>query len=244
MIFDLVVAALLSPLLLVQAAYVRSRALALPEPPGGRAGVVGQGAPLRVLILGDSSAAGVGVEAQDDALLGQITHRLAGHATVTFELVAQTGAKTGDVLAWLDELPSQDYDVVITALGVNDVTKLVPLRRWLQQQETLMGRLVNDFGARCVIVSGVPNLSEFPVLPNPLRWLLGRRAVWLDHYLAPLVDRQPHCIHVPADMTLTASNMARDGFHPGPIVYAAWAEMVVAAILQDPALLDPVAVNA
>ena len=244
MIFEVIAAALLSPVLLMQAVYVRSRALELPEPPGDRAGVVGQGAPLRVLLLGDSSAAGVGVEAQDDALLGQITHRLARHATVTFELVAQTGAKTGDALAWLDELPRQNYDVVITALGVNDVTELVPLRRWLQHQETLMGRLVNDCGARCVIVSGVPNLSEFPALPNPLGWLLGRRAVWLDRHLAPLVVRQPRCIHLPADMMLTPSNMARDGFHPGGIVYAAWAEMVVAAILQDPALLDPIAVNA
>ena len=40
MIFEVIAAELLSPVLLVQAVYVRSRALELPEPPGDRAGVV------------------------------------------------------------------------------------------------------------------------------------------------------------------------------------------------------------
>jgi len=229
----------LMPLLIAQAVYAKSRALALPEPPGDRTGVVGDGPPLRILILGDSSAAGVGVDAQEDALLGQVIRRLAGRAEVTFELIAKTGAKTGQVLEWLDTLPRKQYDVVVTALGVNDVTKGVSLRRWLRQQDALMDRLATDFGARRVIVSGLPHISEFPLLPQPLRWVLGRQAARFDRNLETLVTSRADCIHIPADMTLDPSNMSRDGFHPGPPVYAAWADKVVAVILSEPGLLDP-----
>ncbi|MEM8598518.1 MAG: SGNH/GDSL hydrolase family protein, partial [Bacteroidota bacterium] len=60
---------LLGPVLLAQGKRVRRVALKLPEPPGDRESTVGNGPPLRLLVVGDSSAAGVGAETQDDALL-------------------------------------------------------------------------------------------------------------------------------------------------------------------------------
>ncbi len=229
----------LLPVLLAQAVYVRSRVLILPEPEGDRRGVVGDGPLLRVLILGDSSAAGVGVETQDSALLGQMAQRLSDVARVDYELVAETGAKTSQALSWLDEIPVKTYDVVVLALGVNDVTKAVPLRRWLALQRRLMDRLEADFGARKVIVSGLPPMGQFPLLPQPLRWAMGRRAQWFDDHLERLLATRPACAPVKIDLGLNDKNMSADGFHPGHEVYAAWAEEICQIILRDPALLDP-----
>ncbi len=67
---DMVVRTVLLPVLLGQAVYLRKNVVKLPEPEGARIGVLGEGPLLRLLILGDSSAAGVGVETQADALLG------------------------------------------------------------------------------------------------------------------------------------------------------------------------------
>ena len=70
---------MLSPVLVAQAIATRARLPRLPEPEGPRQGVAGAaslaraGKPLRLLIAGDSSAAGVGVAKQRDAL----AHRLA-----------------------------------------------------------------------------------------------------------------------------------------------------------------------
>ena len=66
----------LFPLFALQALWVVARAERLPEPPGPRSGVGGDGPDLRLLILGDSSAAGVGAERQEDALSGQLAARL------------------------------------------------------------------------------------------------------------------------------------------------------------------------
>lgn len=239
MILDFTARVLLLPVLLGQAIYVRVRALKLPEPPGDRHGVIGSGPPLRLLIIGDSSAAGVGVPTQDQALLGLVSQRLASVARVEYRLVARTGAKTGEVLGWLDDLPERQYDIVILALGVNDVTKVVPLRRWLVQTARLIDRFTAEFGARRVVLSGLPPVHQFPLLPQPLRWVLGRQAGRFDRHLRDMVASRPTCRTVRVDVALGPHNMSADGFHPGPAVYAAWADAICDSLLDDPRLLDP-----
>ncbi len=238
MILDLAARVVLMPVLLVQAVYLRRTVLKLPEADGPRKGTVGQGPPLRVLVLGDSSAAGVGVQTQEQALLGQVSCRLADVATVEFELLALTGVRTGDALQMLRAHPEQIYDVVVVALGVNDVTKVVSLRRWIAQQSTLLDRLTGDFGARFVVLSGVPPMEQFPLLPQPLRWVLGRQAARFDDALRRLVDGRNDAVVVKIDMRLDQSNMAADGYHPGPVVYDAWAEVIADQILSRAGLLD------
>lgn len=65
---------LLGPLLLWQGRRVRATALRLPEAAGPR---TAEGSALRLLIVGDSSAAGVGAAHQDEALAGRLAQALA-----------------------------------------------------------------------------------------------------------------------------------------------------------------------
>jgi lysophospholipase L1-like esterase len=117
----------LAPLLAAQAVATRRRAPVLPEAEGPREGRVGRGAgALRLLIAGDSSAAGVGVAHQHDALAGHLTrtlHRLSGRA-VHWSLHARSGMTTQQVHArCATTLPGADVAVVVT--GVNDVIDLI-----------------------------------------------------------------------------------------------------------------------
>lgn len=52
----------LIPALVIQGNRVKKNTVQLPEPEGEREGTCGQGQPLSILIVGDSAAAGVGVE--------------------------------------------------------------------------------------------------------------------------------------------------------------------------------------
>jgi lysophospholipase L1-like esterase len=89
-------------------------------------GVSGAGQPLRVLILGDSAAAGVGVSHQDEALLGQILALLTPHHQVSWQLHATSGFRLIDVYQSLDALQGEPFDVVLVSVGVNDVTRFYP----------------------------------------------------------------------------------------------------------------------
>lgn len=227
---DLAARLFLAPVLLAQAVRVRQRTLLLPEAAGQRDGRSGTGATLRVLIVGDSSAAGVGVAHQDRALAGQLAARLGRFHTLEWRLLAQTGATTATTLDRLAAEPGQDFDLAIVALGVNDVTRAVPLELWLRRQKRLHALLQQKFGVRQIYLSGLPPMGHFPLLPQPLRWILGRQASRFDRNLARLAALAPDLVHVPLDFDMDPGQMAPDGFHPGPDIYAGWARALVAAI--------------
>jgi lysophospholipase L1-like esterase len=216
----------LLPLLAGQALWVRARAHRLPEPEGPREGATGKGVPLRLLIAGDSSAAGVGCASQDEALSGRLTALLAATHRVEWQLVARTGATTRETLERIAALPRRRFDLAVLALGVNDVTRSVPLASWLRRQARLYDLLEMEFGVRRVLISGLPPMRHFPLLPQPLRWVLGRTAERFDGALAELAAGRAGCEHIRFDLPFDAAMMARDGFHPGPEAYALWARML------------------
>ena len=218
------------PVFLVQGRAARARVPKLPEPPGARQGATGDGPPLKLLIVGDSAAAGVGASHQDKALLGQLVSRLSRYYNVTWRLHAQTGDTTATALARLDALAAEHFDIAVTSLGVNDVTGMVGLGRWRQQQTQLRGVLREKFSVDKIVVSGLPPMHAFPALPQPLRWHLGSRATEFDRHLQGDTSADPRAIFVDIRFTSNSELMSHDGFHPGPRVYAKWADLIAKAI--------------
>ena len=228
-----VLTVLLSPILLAQALWVVCRASVLPEASGPRSGTSGTGAELRLLILGDSSGAGVGVESQDEALAGQLVSQLSGRFRVHWQVVAQSGATTASALKMLDDLSGQSFDCVVVALGVNDTKNAVPARTWRNNYHRLIQRLINQHGAQIICASGLPPMGRMPILPRPLRDVLGARAARFDAILGQVLSDYPECRHIPMDFDMDVSAAARDGFHPGPAIYTEWARRIATQIPGD-----------
>ena len=221
--------AALGPLLLLQGLHVRRVTPRLPEPPGPRSGRAGVGAPLRLLIVGDSAAAGVGAASQDEALSGRLVAALSERRALDWRLEARTGYTTADALAHLAGLPEDRFDVVVLSLGVNDVTHSVGRGRWLARQAALADLLHARFAPRALLFTALPPMHLFPALPQPLRWYLGARARDFNGALADWLPRYPGCHLVVPDFQDPA-HVASDGFHPGPGAYTAWAVRVAGEI--------------
>ncbi len=216
----------LSPLLAAQALYVIRQALVLPEPEGPRTGVIGRGVPLRLLILGDSSVAGVGASHQSHALSGRLPPLLAKHHQVSWQLTAQTGATSASTLRTLADLPEQPFDAAFIGLGVNDVTRLTPPKLWLKRQHALHALLRSRFQVKHILRSGLPPMGHFPLLPQPLRHVLGKDAKRLDTALATLCAADETLSYIPLNLPFEPKYIARDGFHPSEAAYAKWAELI------------------
>ncbi|TMV04857.1 SGNH/GDSL hydrolase family protein [Ruegeria sediminis] len=221
----------LLPLLAAQALAVRRSAHLLPEPSGPREGREGRGPRLRLLIAGDSSAAGVGAGTQKQALAGQLLRQLGRHYSVEWRLEAATGQTTRDALERLRRLQGA-FDVAVTALGVNDVTRLTTRAQFAARQDEMLRHLTGALGVRRVVMTGVPPMHRFPALPQPLAWVLGRQAARLDQAMQEAAARFPQArhlaLHLPDDPALAAP----DGYHPSPRAYALWAE-AAARIIRD-----------
>jgi lysophospholipase L1-like esterase len=224
----------LSPLLVAQAIGTRRRAPVLPEAAGPRSGVVGAGPRLRVLIVGDSSGAGVGVASQDVALAGHLSRTLAdaGRVRVRWQLVARTGVTSAQALSLVRDAQPARADVAVVVLGVNDVIDLVPTRRAVRHRAALADWLRLHAGVRHVVFAPLPPVHQFPLLPQPLRWIMGRDARRHDTAVARWAASRPDVSHVPIAITLDAGSMASDGFHPGEPVYRACGQALARHIAE------------
>lgn len=222
----------LSPLLVAQALHTRSRMPRLPEAVGKRHGAVGSGPTLRLLIAGDSSAAGVGVVSQREALAGQLPARLAQacSARVEWRLVAQSGLTTAQILHLLqrEALPHADIAVIVT--GVNDVVEQVPSHHAVSARESLANWLRNAAGVRHVAFAPLPPIHRFPGLPQPLRWAAGADARRHNTALSRWAATRNDVSQVDMQVPLNRGVMAHDGFHPGEPVYRYCAAAIAAHI--------------
>ncbi len=216
---------MLSPVLVAQALATRVRLPRLPEPEGPRQGVAGNGKPLRLLVAGDSSAAGVGVARQRDALAHRLAQNLAAavQARVSWQLLARSGLTTAQTLALLmEEGVGQHHlaaDVAVVVTGVNDVLDQVPSHRALAAREALANWLRNGCGAQHVVFAPLPPIHHFPGLPQPLRWVAGTDARRHNRALQQWAATRGDVSCVDMHMSLNSGVMAADGFHPGEPVY-------------------------
>ncbi|HEY0956193.1 MAG TPA: SGNH/GDSL hydrolase family protein [Roseateles sp.] len=217
---------LLGPLLLWQGRRVRATALRLPEAAGERAQ---PGGVLRLLIVGDSSAAGVGAERQQEALAGCLAGVLGARLgqPVGWQLVATSGHRSTQALAALQAAELAAADVLVTALGVNDVVDQVAPHEALAALDAIDALARERAGVRLSLHCAAPPMQSFPLLPQPLRWFFGRQAARFNAALAARLRGQVarRLVHLPAAMQRDAAAlMAIDGFHPGPRGYALWAQ--------------------
>ena len=225
----------LGPVLLVQGRRVRRTALRLAEASGERMGFVeieGGQSELKLLFVGDSTMAGVGVQHQSAALALQVVSNVATRLgrSVRWQLVAKSGLTTKQALEFARDHELYTADVLVTALGVNDVTSQRKPASFVADYEALVDALSKQVGASFSVISGLPPLHLTPAMPQPLRWYLGRCAHLLDEGLQQWIATRRNVAYVSLQWASNPKDMAEDGFHPGEKQYRVWAELVAESI--------------
>jgi len=215
--------------LVVQAVGTRRRAPLLPEAAGPREGRVGSGAaPIRLLIAGDSSAAGVGVAHQEQALAGHLSRALRQRTgwAVRWRLQARTGLTTRQLHELLRGVAPEAADIAVIATGVNDVIDLVPVPRAIAQRAALADWLLGECGVGHVVFALLPPIHQFPLLPQPLRHVMGADARAHNAAIVRWAATRRDVSSAAVEIALGPDNMASDGFHPGEPVYRACGEAI------------------
>lgn len=229
-------AVVLAPLLLVQARQAVRRTPRLPTASGPARGTAGYGDPRRrLLVIGESTAAGVGADRHTRALPGflaaQVSGRLGG--TVTWMVRGKSGATARKILAELVPAGQDPFDVTVLTVGVNDLFDRRAPRPWAGDLVGLIKALSGENGRTQVIVSGMPPVHRVPAIPQPLRFVLGRRARAMDRVMRQ-VSADCGATYVPMDgaMTRDGGLFAPDGFHPSEAGYRAWARVLAEAVQE------------
>lgn len=228
---SLITQIILGPVLLLQGKKVRNSIVRLPEPEGERQGVCGAGPNLKLMIFGDSAAAGVGVPHQRQALAGRISEQLSKQFCVDWNLCANSGETTYSAMKMAQSLTADNFDVIIISLGVNDVTANLSKRRYIEHTTALITLIRDKFNPKHIIFSELPPMGMFPALPHPLRWYLGQKSKQLNSALKSIA-KSHHCHCIAYKNSLEEGLIAEDGFHPGDTTYQLWAQ-AFAQLIQD-----------
>lgn len=235
----------LLPLLLIQGYWVKKTTPRLPDAAGPLQGAApGDGEPLRMIALGESTVAGVGARTHETGLAGQLALRISRQAqrSVEWTVVARSGINARACRSELvPKLTGHRADVVMIALGVNDAIEMHTSRRWTADIERLIEDIRAQVGDALVLLSGVPPLDYFPALPQPLSFVFGARSAALEGAAFKLVKRLKRVVYVPFLMESRRELFCADGFHPSELGYHEWAAQLAAAFAShvQSARMDP-----
>jgi lysophospholipase L1-like esterase len=142
-------------------------------------GVVGaeDGEPLVLVVLGDSSVAGVGADSVEDTLTYGVAKALSDRHRVVLHALGVSGSKLCNVVGeQLPQVAGLDPDIVLVCVGTNDVTHGTTFREARQQLRLLADGLATVAPGAVVVVSGLPPAETALAFRRPLRDLLGLRA--------------------------------------------------------------------
>lgn len=193
---------------------------------------------LRLAVLGDSSAGGIGVDEADETPAVLLAKGLAAAANrdVSLRCTAMVGAQTRDLHEQVVAVAAFRPQIVVALIGANDVTHNVrpseSIRHLRQGVEALRGIDAH------VIVGTTPDLGTVRPIQPPLRWLArrlsralaaaqaiavvecGGTSVSLGDLLGPEFDRRPH------------EMFSADRFHPSAAGYRAAVSALLPAVCE------------
>ena len=224
----------LLPFLIPQALWVRKTATRFSDAAGPRNGCVGDGTPKQLVAIGDSIIAGVGAPTLDQALVGQTARSLSDRlgARIDWHASGQTGQTSQGLLdGQIDGLPDTSADFVIVSIGVNDVTRVKRTSSYTQNISRITRALRARYPQATIGFAGLPPLGVFPLLPQPLRAALGLRANIYNDELSTLLAGIPGAIYIPVAFDASPGMFSDDGFHPSPLGYEAFGNVVADALI-------------
>ena len=224
----------LLPVLSWQGKMLRERALKLPEASGARKGIEGWGTPnLKVLIIGDSSACGVGVQYVNHSLAGHLVKLLSKSHQCQWQIIAKSGLRTSDLvrLLYVQNIPK--FDIAVVSIGVNDITSGVSCEKWNRELIKLNTLLRTKFEVKKIIFSGMPPFGRLKIIPNPLRLILNLKASLFEKLLFNFCQEDPIYEYVRINLPFGEEMIAEDGFHPSNHFYKFWASLVYKTILEN-----------
>jgi lysophospholipase L1-like esterase len=190
---------------------------------------------LRLLGIGDSIIAGVGATQLSQALIAQTARALAQTQScpVDWQVLGQIGLDAGQIWRQLvPKLPPHAFDLIVVSTGVNDVTGITSTRAWRRNLTGLVQALHRHSPEALLLLLGVPPMGQFPLLPAPLRQVIGLRAQILDKAARAQLAQYRYVRYVPLDFDLRPGQFSADGYHPSEASYAELGDLLAATITR------------
>lgn len=205
---------------------------------------------IRLIAIGESTIAGVGVPTHDVGFTGTLAKELARKlkANVSWRVYAKSGYTARRVTEKIiSSIAEKEIDLIIVGLGGNDAFALNSPNRWGRDIEELILALKEKYGTTPIVFTNMPPIKEFPAFTSAMKCILGNLVELLGEKLEQVVAKKSHVYYRSQNITLkdwiarmniehTEKDFFSDGVHPSLLTYQTWAKDFSDFIIQKTVL--------
>jgi lysophospholipase L1-like esterase len=189
----------------------------------------------KFLIVGDSSAVGVGALPAEGSIAGRLA---ADFPAADIQSLAVSGSKVADAIKQLESLPSQArYDLILIQIGGNDIVRRTPYSKLKEDFPRVLELAKQHSGNVVQLTSG--NVGTSKLLPFGTRWYFTLRTKKVrEIFMRINAEQGTHYI----DLLRKRSDdpyaqdpqkyYSPDFFHPSAEGYGDWYAFVKPVVVQ------------
>ena len=229
----------LLPVYVAQGLWIRDRVRRMPPAEGPREGRLGgrddERAEVRLLVIGDSTAASVGIADAGQGLAAQLA-RLVHHETGRSVLWRASGHNSAIAEEVRDHvvphIAPRDWTHVVILIGTNDTKNWHSVGRWKKGFGTLLYALNARFPRARLYWSEAVDPRDVPGLPAPLAQIMRLRRDLINAKGQELCFERG-CTAVRPIPDVMPAGFCIDGFHASEEGYRHWARTIGDYVVAD-----------
>ncbi|WP_206597479.1 SGNH/GDSL hydrolase family protein [Polycladidibacter stylochi] len=227
---------LLFPVYIVEGLKARMRQIRLKPAKGPISGhIEGQGAPIKLLVLGDSSVAGVGLDHTRNGLTNQLAIELNTRTKkpVTWRAAGANSATSKDICDYvLPYLPDENYSHIYISIGFNDLKNYRTAKAFKKSFGGLLYGLRTRYPTARIYWSNVMSPKRVPALSKYLAHVLYYRRQIINKVGSTMCNERT-ATHLPVLPGIRPEGFCRDGIHASPEGNKAWAAHVAELMMSN-----------
>ncbi|MEQ8239123.1 MAG: SGNH/GDSL hydrolase family protein [Cyclobacteriaceae bacterium] len=239
----------LLPIIYFQGKKVRASIPKLAEAVGNE-GEVGEGRLFKMLAIGESTIAGVGVKTHEEGFTGALAKELAAglNMKVSWKVYARSGYTAARVRSkLLPKIMDQNINLIVVGLGGNDAFTLNRPWVWVRDIKAIIDDVQKKYPDTPIVFANMPPIKLFPAFTPAIQFVLGNLVEIHGRALEKLVKNMPNVYYNSDLITLEGwlrkweidpgtAQFFSDGVHPSKLTYQTWGKDMARFILDKKVL--------
>lgn len=231
----------LLPLMYLQGRRIKARVPRLPEAEGIKGySSFSSKKVIRMLTIGESTMAGVGVSTHQEGFSGTLADELAAglKTNIDWKVYAKSGYTAKRVKdKIIDGISEKSIDFIVIGLGGNDAFELNTPKKWNRDVRALIKRIRLKFNGVPIVFVNMPPIKEFPAFTSLIRFTIGNLVKLLGKELEKLANDFENVYYYTRPVSsvdlieryklkIKPTDFFSDGVHPSKTTYQIWAKDV------------------
>ncbi|SNS51338.1 Lysophospholipase L1 [Belliella buryatensis] len=185
-----------------------------------------------LLIIGESTAAGVGASDQNQTFAAHTFNLL--QRDYHIYNIGKNGLKANALNLLFQnnahKLPKQ-FDKAVILIGANDCFQFSSPQKFSKGLDQCINHL-HVIGCQLIIIPLIPPVHQFPAIPTILQFFLGIHRQVLIHQMMYIASRNKSVVYIHQNEQYASDFFAKDGIHPSDLGYQKMSEIVAATIIK------------